>query len=62
MDRQYLTTTEAGAILGVTARTIVKWTKAGKLPVQRTLGGHRRYLRSEIEAIRDANTTPRNDQ
>jgi hypothetical protein len=45
--------TEAARIAGVTATTIRLWDKAGTLkPAFRTMGKHRRYYRSAIEALR----------
>jgi excisionase family DNA binding protein len=54
----YLTTSEAAAILQVGPKTVSRWAKEGKLPVQKTLGGHRRYPEAEIRALAAANTHP----
>jgi excisionase family DNA binding protein len=43
-----LTPSEVAALFGVDPKTVTRWAKAGKLPARRTLGGHRRYLESEI--------------
>ncbi len=40
---RFLHTSEVAALLGVSPKTIARWAKDGKLPYQRTLGGHRRY-------------------
>jgi excisionase family DNA binding protein len=40
---------EAGRILGVHAATVRIWTDRGLLPSQRTVGGHRRILRSDLD-------------
>jgi DNA-binding transcriptional MerR regulator len=46
--------TEAGTILEVNPVTVVDWTNKGLIPVaMTTLGGHRRYRRRDIEALRD---------
>lgn len=46
---------EVGALLGVSAKTVARWAETGKLPAQRTLGGHRRFLRSDVlTALREA--------
>jgi excisionase family DNA binding protein len=47
----HITTKEAAEILGVSTQAIVQWANAGKLRHFRTLGNHRRFARSEIEAI-----------
>lgn len=41
----------AAAILGVHADTIKRWEKAGRIASFRTPTGHRRYWRSEVEAL-----------
>jgi excisionase family DNA binding protein len=43
-------------MLGVTVRTIQNWVDNGKLFAKITLGGHRRLLRSEVEALMNQNT------
>ncbi len=48
----WLTVTEAAKLLGVTEPTLRKWTDSGRIAVFRTPGGHRRYLRTEIEIFR----------
>lgn len=50
MDRM-ISISEAGKILGVTSRTLKRWDESGKLKVYRTLGNHRRYKLSEVEAF-----------
>ena len=35
----------------VDPKTVTRWAKAGKLSSIQTLGGHRRYLESEIQAL-----------
>lgn len=43
-----LTPAEVAAAFRVDPKTVTRWAKAGKLRSIRTLGGHRRYLESEI--------------
>jgi excisionase family DNA binding protein len=51
---QVLTPGNAAKILGVDAKTLVRWAREGRVPTYAiTLGGHRRYLRSDIEALVD---------
>jgi len=49
-----LSSTQAAAMLGVHAASVKRWSDQGKIKCIRTPGGHRRFLRSEIEAIRRA--------
>jgi excisionase family DNA binding protein len=46
----FLRSTEVAAIFQVSPKTISRWAQQGRLPYQRTLGGHRRYPEP---AIRD---------
>jgi excisionase family DNA binding protein len=50
-----LTPAEVAARFRVDPKTVTRWAKAGKLSSIRTLGGHRRYRASEIEALLSAN-------
>ena len=47
--KEYYTTYEAGNRLFVTHSTIIDWIKRGKLKAAKTLGGHRRILRAELD-------------
>lgn len=49
-DDRMLSPREVAQIFGVCAKTITRWDKAGKLNSTRTLGGHRRFLKSEVES------------
>ncbi len=49
----YLRTAEVAKLLHVSPKTVARWAKEGKLPHQRTLGGHRRYPSKEIRALAD---------
>ena len=46
-----LTPGEVAALFRVDPKTVSRWAKAGKLSAVRTLGGHRRFLESEIRAL-----------
>jgi excisionase family DNA binding protein len=49
MPSDWLSLSEVAGILGVHSGTVRNWSDKGFLPVHRTQGGHRRYLRSEID-------------
>lgn len=49
--RRLLTRAEVAAIFQVSPSTITRWAEAGKLPVAKTLGGHRRYDAASVEAL-----------
>ena len=49
--RGYLRAAEAAALLQVSPKTISRWAREGKLGHVVTLGGHRRFSRSDIEAL-----------
>ncbi|MEI8083123.1 MAG: BldC family transcriptional regulator, partial [Actinomycetes bacterium] len=46
-----LTPAEVAAMFRVDPKTVTRWAKAGKLSSVRTLGGHRRYLASEVKRL-----------
>ncbi len=46
-----LTTAQVAALCGVNPSTVRNWTKAGRLPCFRLPGGHRRFLRADVEAL-----------
>lgn len=48
-----LTPREVADIFGVDPKTVTRWAKAGKLTSIRTLGGHRRYRKSEVDDLRE---------
>jgi excisionase family DNA binding protein len=47
----YLRVGEAAEILHVSPKTVCRWAMDGKLPFQRTLGGHRRYPEQVIREL-----------
>lgn len=51
---QLLTPAEVASMFRVDPKTVTRWAKAGKLSCVRTLGGHRRYLASEVQALLEA--------
>ena len=50
---ELLTPSEVAALFRVDPKTVTRWAKAGKLSCVKTLGGHRRYLASEVNALLD---------
>lgn len=53
-----LTPSEVAAMFRVDPKTVTRWAKAGKLQSVRTLGGHRRYLASEVRALLEGLPVP----
>ncbi|MGC8855248.1 MAG: MerR family transcriptional regulator [Anaerolineae bacterium] len=49
MGEKWLSLKDAADLLGVHPSTVRLWSNKGLLPVHLTQGGHRRYLRSEVE-------------
>lgn len=49
-----LTPAEVANMFRVDPKTVTRWAQAGKLSSIRTLGGHRRYRKSEVQALLDA--------
>ncbi len=48
-----LTPREVAELFGVDPKTVTRWSKAGKLTSIRTLGGHRRFRKSEVDDLRN---------
>jgi len=46
-----LTPAEVAKLFRVDPKTVTRWAKAGKLTAVRTLGGHRRYRKSEVQSL-----------
>lgn len=61
-EPKYLTSSEVGRILGVSAKTVDRWADAGRIACLVTLGKHRRFPREEVRRIAEqmgaAPTTP----
>lgn len=49
-----MTTGEVAAMFAVTPETVAAWADAGKLASFRTPGGHRRFLRTDVELVLEA--------
>lgn len=59
--QELLTPGEVAKRFGVNPKTITRWADAGKLTAIRTLGGHRRYRASEVEALLEQSVEPRRE-
>lgn len=46
----YLRAGDVARLLHVSPKTVARWATEGKLPYVRTLGGHRRFANSVIQA------------
>ncbi|MFC1475962.1 excisionase family DNA-binding protein [Candidatus Zixiibacteriota bacterium] len=58
----YLTTGEAASLCSVTPDTVLKWIKAGRIPANRTPGGHHRIPHSAlIPLVTRTQAAPRTD-
>jgi excisionase family DNA binding protein len=53
-----LTPSEVASLFRVDPKTVTRWAKSGKLTAIRTLGGHRRYRQSEVQALLNFNSAP----
>lgn len=49
MNDALLTTSDVAALMGVGATSVKRWADAGVLRCVKTAGGHRRFLRSEVD-------------
>ena len=49
-QNELLTPAEVAEMFRVNPKTVTRWARAGKISAIRTLGGHRRFRRDEIEA------------
>ena len=48
---ELLTPAEVAAMFRVNPKTVTRWARAGKISAIRTLGGHRRFRKHEIEQL-----------
>jgi excisionase family DNA binding protein len=58
-EHEFLTPAEVAAAFRVDPKTVTRWAKAGKLTSIRTLGGHRRYRKAEVDALLAGGETKR---
>lgn len=50
-NERLLTPAEVAAMFRVDPKTVTRWARDGRLTAVRTLGGHRRYLESQVLAL-----------
>jgi excisionase family DNA binding protein len=50
LDEEFLTPGEVARVLHVSPKTINRWANEGRIPCIVTLGGHRRFPRTGVEA------------
>lgn len=44
-------TAQVAKLFGVTVSTVDRWIRSGRLPAVRTLGGHYRITRSDVDSL-----------
>lgn len=50
-EDRLLTPGEVATLFRVDPKTVTRWAQEGRLTSKRTLGGHRRYIETEIRAL-----------
>lgn len=50
-EEQLLTPAQVARRFEVDPKTVTRWAKKGLLQTVRTLGGHRRYRKSDVDAL-----------
>jgi excisionase family DNA binding protein len=58
MDKTYLTPNQAAALLMVAPATLRVWADKGLIDARTTAGGHRRFLRDDLERFRNQQALP----
>lgn len=48
-----LTVSEVADLFGVSAKTVSRWAREGRIASVRTLGGHRRFRESQVRELLD---------
>lgn len=55
---EWISLQDASELMGVAASTLRRWGDAGKVPMKRTLGGHRRFPRAAIARLAEGGAAP----
>ena len=50
-ESEYLTPSQVAGMLHVSPKTVRRWATQGFLPCLVTLGGHRRFLREDVDEV-----------
>ena len=50
-QEKLLTPAEVASLFRVDPKTVTRWSQKGKLHCIKTVGGHRRYLMDEVQAL-----------
>ncbi|HEU5159036.1 MAG TPA: BldC family transcriptional regulator [Streptosporangiaceae bacterium] len=50
-ESELLTPAEVARLFGVDPKTVTRWAQAGRIGSIRTLGGHRRFFKEEVDAL-----------
>jgi excisionase family DNA binding protein len=56
---EWISLHEASLLLGVATSTLRRWGDEGRVPIKRTLGGHRRFLRAAVIRLLEPTEPPR---
>ena len=51
VPQDLITPREVAAVFCVNPKTVARWAVAGRLTAYRTLGGHRRFSRAQVEQL-----------
>lgn len=54
---ELLTPAEVAVLFRVNPKTVTRWARCGKLTAIKTLGGHRRFQRAEVERLLEESTS-----
>jgi excisionase family DNA binding protein len=46
-----MTPKEVAFLFGVNSKTVTRWTRNGKIPCFKTIGGHRRYRKVDVDRV-----------